>query len=486
MMRYLSICSGIEAASAAWEPLGWQPVGFSEIDKFASAVLKYRHPSVPNFGDMLGYRSWDVPRFDILVGGPPCQAFSVSGLRQGLADPRGQLSLTYCDLADHFDPAFTLWENVPGVLSDRTNPFGCLLGRLCGAPAALQPAEGHKWPRSGMVSGPSRTLAWRVLDAQYFGLAQRRERVFLLAARGSRNWTAPAALFPVGESVPRNTPPGRPAGQGFTYDLAPCLTASGRGFERTGDTRGQDCVVPVVADTVPALTASLGRRGGVFSFPETDGLIPEVAACLTARDGKGPDSDTKPGHLIPIVADITPPLDTRSGRSGASQFAISGGLIPVVYDTTQITSPSNYSNPQPGDPCHPLAAGQHPPTLVTIHGAPASEVASLSDVACTLRARTPGYHENSSHSVVLSFEGVRRLTPTECERLQGFPDSHTRVPYPVKPATDSPRYKAIGNSMAVNAMRWIAERILFAQSIMPRCDCGEVKLGVVPRCPICD
>ena len=211
-MRYLSICSGIEAASAAWEPLGWQPVGFSEIDRFASAVLKHRHPTVPNFGDMLGYRNWQVPRFDILVGGPPCQAFSVSGLRQGLADPRGQLSLTYCDLADHFDPRYTLWENVPGVLSDRTNPFGCLLGRLCGAPAALQPAEGHKWPRSGMVSGPSRTLAWRVLDAQYFGLAQRRERVFLLAARGSRNWRAPAALFPVSESVPRDTPPRRPAG----------------------------------------------------------------------------------------------------------------------------------------------------------------------------------------------------------------------------------------------------------------------------------
>lgn len=454
-MRFLSICSGIEAASAAWEPLGWQPVGFSEIDKFASAVLKHRHPSVPNFGDMLGYRAWDVPPFDILAGGPPCQAFSVSGLRQGLADPRGQLSLTYCDLADHFDPRYTLWENVPGVLSDRTNPFGCLLGRLCGAPAALQPAEGHKWPRSGMVSGPSRTLAWRVLDAQYFGLAQRRERVFLLAARGSRNWRAPAALFPVSESVPRDTPPSRPAGQGFTYDLAPWLTASGRGFERTGDTRGQDCVVPV------------------------------VAACLTARDGKGPDSDTKPGHLIPVVCDTTPPLDTRSGRSGASQFAICGGLIPAVYDTTQITSPSNYSNPQPGDPCRPLTAGAHPPTLVTIHGAPASEVASLSDVACTLRARTPGYHENSSHSVVLSFEGVRRLTPTECERLQGFPDGHTRVPYPVKPAADSPRYKAIGNSMAVNGMRWLAERILFAESIMPLCDCGDVKLGNPPLCSIC-
>jgi site-specific DNA-cytosine methylase len=340
-MKFLSICSGIEAASTAWEPLGWQAVGFSEIDKFASAVLAHRHPTVPNFGDMLGYRSWDVPPFDILVGGPPCQAFSVSGLQHGLADPRGQLSLTYCDLADHFDPAFTLWENVPGVLSNRTNPFGCLLGRLCGADAPLLPESGHVWPGAGILSGPKRTLAWRTLDAQYFGLAQRRKRVFLLASRGSGNWTCAAALFPVSEGVPGNTPPMRPERQ---------------------------------------RAAALAARG-VRAFGASDN--PLIANCLTAREGKGPDSD-----------------------------------------------------------------------------------------ATTVLIVTP--------------EGVRRLTPRECERLMGTQDDHTLIPFGRKPAADAPRYKAIGNSMAVNVMRWIGERILFAQSIMPLCSCGTVKLGAQPLCPICD
>ncbi len=428
-MKFLSICSGIEAASAAWGPLGWQAVGFSEIDRFASAVLAHRHPTVPNFGDMLGYRSWDVPPFDILVGGPPCQAFSVSGLQQGLADPRGQLSLTYCDLADHFNPAFTLWENVPGVLSNRTNPFGCLLGRLCGADAPLLPESGHVWPGAGILSGPKRTLAWRTLDAQYFGLAQRRKRVFLLASRGSGNWTGAAALFPVSEGVPGNTPPRRGTGTAVA-----ALTACGVGTCGADDNQAQaghlirsyrtsgNCGAWDTGDVTDALTTG------------TDPCSHIIANCLTAREGKGPDSDA----TTTLISVETPCNCKVSYCSAGDGYTCKRDTVETLRALQKMGQPSSREGQR-------SCCGE--------------------GVTCA---------------------GVRRLTVTECERLMGLPDDYTSIPFGRKPAADAPRYKAIGNSMAVNVMRWIGERILFAQSIMPPCSCGLVKLGAPPLCPICD
>lgn len=180
-MRYLSICSGIEAASVAWRPLGWQPVAFAEIAAFPAALLSFHYPDVPNLGDLRGINGADFRgKTDVLVGGTPCQSFSVAGLRRALQEERGNLALEFVRIADESDPAFVVWENVPGILSDRGNAFGCFLGALAGEASQLEP-PGGKWANVGYVLSPLRSIAWRVLDAQYFGLAQRRKRVFLVA-----------------------------------------------------------------------------------------------------------------------------------------------------------------------------------------------------------------------------------------------------------------------------------------------------------------
>lgn len=179
-MKYLSLCSGIEAASVAWEGLGWTPIAFSEIEPFPCAVLAHRYPHVPNLGDMNNYEQWNIERPDLIVGGTPCQAFSVAGLRQGLQDKRGGLTLTFVRICDKFNPDYIVWENVPGVLSSKDNAFGCFLGALAGEDSELIP-PGKKWKDAGCVYGPKRSIAWRCLDAQYFGLAQRRKRVFVVS-----------------------------------------------------------------------------------------------------------------------------------------------------------------------------------------------------------------------------------------------------------------------------------------------------------------
>ncbi len=193
-MIFGSVCSGIEAASVAWEPIGWRAAWLAEIEAFPSAVLEHHWPEVPNLGDMTGIakkiKNFEVLAPDVLVGGTPCQAFSVAGLREGLADSRGQLTLSYVELLNAIDaaryvrgelPAVAVWENVPGVLSSKDNAFGCFLAALAGEDEELQPS-GKKWTNSGCVFGPQRTIAWRILDAQYFGVAQRRRRVFVVAS----------------------------------------------------------------------------------------------------------------------------------------------------------------------------------------------------------------------------------------------------------------------------------------------------------------
>ncbi len=314
-MRYLSVCSGIEAATVAWHDMGWQPAAFSEIEPFPSAVLAHHYPTVPNVGDMTKYKEWDIGAIDLLVGGTPCQSFSVAGLRKGLADPRGNLALVYLGIADLFKPKWIVWENVPGVLSSGGGrDFGSFLGALA------QLGYG---------------FAYRVLDAQWFGVAQRRRRVFVVGYLG--DWRPAAAVLFERQSLSGHPKPSREAGQ----RVAPTVV-QGPPYSRTGNER-VECEAIVVQ--------------------------------------------------------------------------------PIPFDTTQITSSLNYSRPESGDPCHPLAAGAHPPAI-------AQPMA------------------------------VRRLTPVECERLQGFPDNYTEIPWRGKAETpDGPRYKALGNSMAVPVMRWIGQRI---------------------------
>ena len=226
MITFGSVCSGIEAASVAWAPLGWRAAWFAEIAPFPRAVLAHHYPDTPNLGDMSALsdkiRSGQITAPDVLCGGTPCQAFSVAGKRGSLADARGNLSLTFCDIADAIDdarsilglpPSIVFWENVPGVLSTHDNAFGCFLAQLCGGDVPLDASDG--WTDAGCVSGPRRTVAWRILDAQYFGLAQRRRRVFVVAS--ARDGFDPAAVLFEFEGVRRDTAPA--CEQGATASL---------------------------------------------------------------------------------------------------------------------------------------------------------------------------------------------------------------------------------------------------------------------------
>ncbi len=333
-MRFGSVCSGIEAASVAWHPLGWQAAWLAEIEPFPSAVLKHHYPEVPNLGDMTTLpdriRGGEVEAPDLFCGGTPCQAFSVAGLRRSLDDARGNLSLTFCEIADAIDavrlaggkPAsIVFWENVPGVLSTADNAFGCFLAGLAGDDEPAQAPNG-KWKAAGVVVGPERLAVWRVLDAKYFGVAQRRRRIFVLGVslRHPRAWAIAESLLPLRKGVRRDSAPSREAGEG------------------------------------PARGASAGAGVGI-DF--------QNAA---------------------LSGDMAGTLDAEGQKRGNRGYGVLLG-----------------------------AAMQ-----------------------------------------------VRRLTPVECERLQGFPDNYTAIPWRGRPASecpDGPRYKALGNSWAVPVVRWIGRRI---------------------------
>lgn len=363
-MKFLSLCSGIEAASVAFEPLGWKAVAFAEIDPFASAVLAHHYPAVPNLGDITQFLGWPDDVFaeaDIVVGGPPCQAFSVAGMRAGLNDKRGNLTLTYAELIDHADdvrarrgrdPVVALYENVPGILSDRTNAFGCLLAALAGED---EPIVVKKWPRAGVVDGRRRRVAWATLDAQYFGVAQRRRRVFVVAlpcelVERIGDGADPAEILSIGESLQRDTPAREGAGKGFAARAAISVALRGR------------------------------EGGGAAELGD------DVQNCLRASSGGG----DKP-HVI-CMAHGQGGAEVAEGR--APTLTCNHEAPIIAFDTTQITSAENRCNPQPGEPCHPLAAGAHAPAIAIQAGAlrtnPASGpdgVGVQADLAYTLEAR---------------------------------------------------------------------------------------------------
>lgn len=274
-MRYFSCFSGIEAASVAWEPLGWTPVGFSEIDPFASAVLAHRFPNVRNYGDITKHHEWDIGRgsVDVLVGGSPCQAFSVAGLRKGLDDPRGQLTLVYLQLAARLEPEWIVWENVPGVLSaDGGRAFGAFLGGL----AEL----GYGF-------------AWRVLDARFFGVPQRRRRVFLVARRAG-DWQRPGEVLL------------EPAGL--------CWNPAASGEARQEIARA----------------ASDGARASGIVYGGSDQRYSDTVTSKWAKQSGGP-AGNETGLFVahPDVPDVMSTLDGQSGgQSLCNQFVDSGCCIP--------------------------------------------------------------------------------------------------------------------------------------------------------------
>ncbi|HPU86314.1 MAG TPA: DNA cytosine methyltransferase [Candidatus Latescibacteria bacterium] len=354
-MTYATVCSGIEAPSVAWHPLGWQPVFFSEIEKFPCAVLSHHYPSVPNYGDMTEYEKWPNHAIDVICGGTPCQSFSIAGLRKGISDPRGNLALVYLGVIDKYRPTWVVWENVPGVLSSgRGRDLWSFL--------------------SGLVQ-LGYSYCFRILDAQYFGVPQRRRRIFVIGHLG--NWTYPAAVLLERKSMCGHNPAKRKAGEGVAGTFK--SRARSCGF-------GQD--IDLAAGGYMQVANSLGSRGN-RSHTELDGNGAHVCSSVSSKWSKG-----------------------------------TGG--PSVDECQNLVT----WNPQTGGDCR---YGFSDKPNLQAHQIPAV--------------------------------GIRRLMPVECERLMGLPDFYTAVPYRNKPACDGPRYKALGNSMAVPVVRWIGERIQQVEKI---------------------
>lgn len=334
----------------AWKPLGWEPIAFSEISPFASAVLSARFPSVPNLGDMQNYDAWKIKEeVNLLVGGTPCQSFSVAGLRQGFKDPRGNLTLSYLGLVDRFRPRWIVWENVPGILhSNGGRDFGSFLGGL-----------------ANLGYG----FSYRVLDAQYVrtqsypvAVPQRRRRVFVVGHTGG-DWKRTAKVLFEPEGVRGNPPTRRKTREEVTGRI----------------------------------------EAGVRRSDKESGPWPlEVADPITANESGTYTHEGKKNFRLHNVFSSEP----------------------IPFDTTQLTNANNRADLKPGKPCHTLAHHSHVPAIAN---------------ASSLQ--------------------VRKLTPKECERLQGFPDDWTLVKYKGKLVEPYQRYRAIGNSMAVNVMRWLGERI---------------------------
>ena len=399
-MNYISVCSGIEAASVAWHPLGWNCLGVSEIEPFPSAVLAHHYPNVPNFGDMTKFKEWKINgTVDLLVGGTPCQSFSVAGLRQGLKDPRGNLMLTYLAIAEHLRPRYIVWENVFGVLSSNSGKdFGSFLGGLG--------ELGYGW-------------AYRVLDAQWCrthrhprALPQRRRRVFVVGCLG--NPTSAAKVLFERESLSRYSAPRQATRQG-------------------------------TADNVEASVTTCWWDGG------------QVSQTLDAVLSKGQTMPEK--NRFPAV--LQPYNIVFSDSNGKRKDRINGGLsinkTDVSTSLTQAESDTKILTDVHAVAVAPIGC------FKSGQGAKSRSIGYSETVSPTLPSNAGG---NTAPSLVQTMQ-VRRLTPTECERLQGFPDGWTAIPWKKKPADqcpDGPRYKALGNSMAVNCMEWLGERIQAVES----------------------
>jgi len=405
-MRYGSVCSGIEATTVAWEPLGWKASFFSEIEAFPRSVLAHHYPNVPLHGDFTTIKGSEYEPIDLLVGGTPCQSFSVAGLRGGLDDDRGNLALQFLRLADRTRPRWLVWENVPGVLSsNKGRDFGSIIG--------------------GMVE-IGYGIAYRVLDAQYFGVAQRRRRVFVVGYLG--DWRRAAAVLFERHSLQGHPAPRRETRESVAGTLG---ESSQSGGFCTTDLDNSGAFIPVQANTLMSFGHGpnpLDETLDAFGGNRTSGPI-DVTPALLAQPGSGFKCDFESETFITTA--FAHPQGGSIGLHTSDDCALtlqSHQGQAVAFDTTQITSPGNFSNPKPGDACHPLAAEAHAPAIAYA-------------------------------------AAVRRLTPRECERLQGFPDDYTLVPHRNKAAADGPRYKALGNSMAVPVMRWIGERIQMVENL---------------------
>jgi len=418
-LNYLSVCSGIEAATVAWHTLGWKPVAFGEIEKFPSQVLAHHYPDTPNWGDMTKFKEWPNADVNVFVGGTPCQSFSVAGLRKGLDDPRGNLMLTYLAIAAKYRPQWLVWENVPGVLSSNGGlDFASLLRGM-----------------GELGYG----FAYRILDAQYFGVAQRRRRVFVVGYLG--DWRPAAAVLFERHSLSGHLAPSREkresvaanARKGFASSKWPAEISNTldttfgtkQGLEDQHVNAGCPMFVPAV--------------NIAYEWHNQDSRIKEVNVASTLNCNAG----GKEGHLVqPIGVDIFNGAFTGDTAASLTKRADGTGTGPSVMQ------PIAYN----------IAPGK---------GALKDDIhVTTADTTKTLDAlgSNPALHQGGA--AILQAMAVRRLTPVECERLQGFPDNYTDIKHKGKPTPDGPRYKALGNSMAVPVMHWIGKRIQEVNSVL--------------------
>jgi DNA (cytosine-5)-methyltransferase 1 len=583
-MKYGSVCSGIEAASVAWHNLGWEPQWFSEIEQFPSEVLKHRFPDVPNLGDMTQLTqnpTFNERSINLLVGGTPCQSFSVAGLRKGLADPRGNLMLTFLALADAKKPKWIVWENVPGVLSSNGGrDFGTFLGAL-----------------GELGYG----FAYRVLDAQYFGVAQRRRRVFVVGYLG--DWRVAAAVLFERESLQGNTKPSRKKREEIASDaqrsvgeagdvscvggnISPTVTSkwkTGYGGPSGSNEAGNMVYAPTVIDraafnqgenaqyeprietgeTMSSLVArgphavaqpiafepgKMQRLGYGYSDNGTSPTlrsepgdnqlavaqpiaIQDVRPIEKAQNGRGwnddgtsytVDTKATQGVAQPLYYESHPQDSRVNGPKDvadtvSANYGMGGGNTPLVqqpfrkvrraqsdsdFETWEKDETANTINCfDVGDVrstnvvAQPIAfkvrggcegggkgyLGQEEQafTISTMQDQQIAQPIAIDfrnnrynekQIAGTLQSKeSGGYSLNYTTGVHQPPMAIRRLTPKECERLQGFPDDWTKIPYRNKEADqcpDGPRYKACGNSMAVPVMRWIGQRIQYVENLM--------------------
>ena len=511
-MKYISICSGIEAASVAWHGLGWTPIAFSEIEAFPCAVLAHHWPYVPNLGDMTKFAEWPeelLAECDILVGGPPCQAFSVAGLRRSLDDARGNITLAYVRLLTHIDevrkrhgrpPAIAVYENVPGLLSTKDNAFGCLVGALAGCDEAVE-TESGKWPKAGYVCGETRRVGYRILDAQYFGVAQRRRRVFLVAVPcelvervGER--VCPSEILSLRESLLGNPPTRSQQGQdaaqssadGTGGRLQPCVEAVEEQpvfIDRAMFNQGQNAQYDpqVTQDGVASSMVARGPAAVVWSASDQANAERVVEATGTLNCNRG-----QRGGWIGPVAVPDPAYALSAGNQSKGGVFGSGrdsqDTFVVAFKQGQSEAAGGtFATDEYGSTAVPAVAftakdygggyGKANDGLgITEEGT--GPLQRCNTPAVAFKESQSGCRSSDVHATIDENKGsrrqegvfgamqVRRLTPTECEYLQGFPAGHTNVIYRKKPAADGPRYRALGNSMAVPCMLWLGYRILKA------------------------
>ena len=428
-MRYGSVCSGIEAATMAWHSLGWKPQWFSEIEPFPSAVLQHHYPNTPNLGDMTLIHSnpiFNETTIDVLVGGTPCQSFSVAGLRKGMDDPRGNLALVFCRIADKAKPKWIVWENVPGVLSSNGGKdFGSLLGAL-----------------GELGYG----FAYRVLDAQHFGVAQRRRRVFLVGYLG--DWRPAAAVLFESESLCRDIAESRSTRQKVTREIKGSVVNNSESGEWWD---GGQTAASLTTRCHDQYMPDKGHFSAVIQNEE------KTALCFKVRGGVSENSGIQGG---------VPGKSAGKGYLGSEEksFTIATSPDQWLFEETKWLPPNDsetigtlQARDYKGFCNQDMADGRG---LVVSEKSVAVDMYNMSINEKTSQTLSSSASDINHTGGTITNARVRRLTPVECERLQGFPDNFSNIPYRKKEESpDGPRYKALGNSMAVPVMAWIGRRI---------------------------